>query len=182
MEKIQNFLTPGPSANGANDANTGPNGHTESNSDEESEFGGFSDDEDTSGDVSSKPSDVIALPEKPQRPATSRVDNIQFKLIYTPQPVPDILDAALQKIINIHTHQPLPGDILVFLTGQETVETLESFASNMQPASSRITRSRSSRSFPSSPLFRNLLSSASSNPLRHEPAKSSSQPISLRLP
>jgi ATP-dependent RNA helicase DHR2 len=125
MEKIQNFLTPGPSGNGANNANTGPNGHTESNSDKESDFGGFSNDEDTSGDVSSKVSNVIALP---RTPATCYIKGRQYpvRLVYTPQPVPDILDAALQKIIDIHTHQPLPGDILVFLTGQETVETLES--------------------------------------------------------
>ncbi|KIV91885.1 hypothetical protein PV10_06376 [Exophiala mesophila] len=43
---------------------------------------------------------------------------------YTPTPVPDILDAAYQRIVHIHTSCPLPGDILVFLTGQETVESL----------------------------------------------------------
>ncbi|EXJ95306.1 hypothetical protein A1O1_00426 [Capronia coronata CBS 617.96] len=43
---------------------------------------------------------------------------------YTPAPVPDILDAAYQRITHIHSHTPLPGDILVFLTGQETVESL----------------------------------------------------------
>ena len=43
---------------------------------------------------------------------------------YAAQPVPDIIDAALQRIIDIHTRQPLPGDVLVFLTGQETVESL----------------------------------------------------------
>lgn len=43
---------------------------------------------------------------------------------YTPTPVPDILDAAYQRIVHIHTSSPLPGDILVFLTGQETVESL----------------------------------------------------------
>ena len=43
---------------------------------------------------------------------------------YSPQPIADILEAAMQRITNIHTHAPLPGDILVFLTGQETVESL----------------------------------------------------------
>ncbi|OCT53505.1 putative ATP-dependent RNA helicase prh1 [Cladophialophora carrionii] len=46
------------------------------------------------------------------------------KVHYTPTPVPDVLDAAFQRIVQIHAHTPLPGDILVFLTGQETVESL----------------------------------------------------------
>ena len=46
--------------------------------------------------------------------------------IYSPHPVPDFVDAALRTIFQIHYKEPLPGDILVFLTGQETVETLES--------------------------------------------------------
>ncbi|KAJ9642250.1 Salivary acidic proline-rich phosphoprotein 1/2 [Knufia peltigerae] len=45
---------------------------------------------------------------------------------YAPTPVPDIIDAAFERIKHIHTHSPLPGDILVFLTGQETVESLMS--------------------------------------------------------
>ncbi|KAI5291764.1 putative ATP-dependent RNA helicase dhr2, partial [Ascosphaera aggregata] len=47
------------------------------------------------------------------------------KTIYTPQPVSDFVDAALRTIFQIHMKEPLPGDILVFLTGQETVEALE---------------------------------------------------------
>ncbi|KAL2440935.1 putative ATP-dependent RNA helicase prh1 [Exophiala dermatitidis] len=49
---------------------------------------------------------------------------------YTPSPVPDILDAAYERIMHIHSHSPLPGDILVFLTGQETVESLMSLVTN----------------------------------------------------
>lgn len=45
---------------------------------------------------------------------------------YTPEPVQDIVDAALRTIFQIHHKEPMPGDILVFLTGQETVESLES--------------------------------------------------------
>jgi len=43
---------------------------------------------------------------------------------YTPNPVLDILDASLRTIFAIHSSEPMPGDILVFLTGQETVESL----------------------------------------------------------
>ncbi|MCJ1248497.1 putative ATP-dependent RNA helicase dhr2 [Trapelia coarctata] len=45
--------------------------------------------------------------------------------IYSPEPVADFIDAALRTIFQIHYKEPLPGDILVFLTGQETVESLE---------------------------------------------------------
>ncbi|ETN39570.1 uncharacterized protein HMPREF1541_05796 [Cyphellophora europaea CBS 101466] len=43
---------------------------------------------------------------------------------YLPQPTPDIISAALDRITHIHTHSPLPGDVLVFLPGQETIESL----------------------------------------------------------
>ncbi|EXJ72653.1 uncharacterized protein A1O5_03799 [Cladophialophora psammophila CBS 110553] len=49
---------------------------------------------------------------------------------YTSTSVPDVIDAAYQRILQIHTHTPLPGDILVFLTGQETVESLLSLVSS----------------------------------------------------
>ena len=47
------------------------------------------------------------------------------KILYSPKPVQDYVDAALRIIVQIHYKEPLPGDILVFLTGQETVESLE---------------------------------------------------------
>ena len=47
------------------------------------------------------------------------------KEIYLSKPVQDYVDAALRTIFQIHYKEPLPGDILVFLTGQETVESLE---------------------------------------------------------
>lgn len=60
------------------------------------------------------------------------------KTIYTPEPVHDFVDAALKVIFQIHYKEPMPGDILVFLTGQETVEALEylvnEYAIGMDPA------------------------------------------------
>ena len=47
------------------------------------------------------------------------------KIFYSPSPVPDFIDAALRTLFQIHYKEPMPGDILVFLTGQETVESLE---------------------------------------------------------
>lgn len=42
---------------------------------------------------------------------------------YTLQPEANYLQAAISTIFQIHTSQPLPGDILVFLTGQEEIES-----------------------------------------------------------
>ena len=58
---------------------------------------------------------------------TCHVKGRQFpvQMIYSPTPVHDFVDAALNVIFRIHCGEPLPGDILVFLTGQETVEALE---------------------------------------------------------
>ncbi|KAI0103737.1 helicase associated domain-containing protein [Nemania sp. FL0031] len=41
------------------------------------------------------------------------------------QPVPDIQEALVKKIFDIHLHEPLPGDILAFLTGQEEIEAAQ---------------------------------------------------------
>ncbi|KAM7279154.1 hypothetical protein ACFE04_006288 [Oxalis oulophora] len=43
---------------------------------------------------------------------------------YTKRPEPDHLDAAIVTVLQIHATEP-PGDILVFLTGQEEIETAE---------------------------------------------------------
>lgn len=68
------------------------------------------------------------LGHKTSRTATCYIDGRQFpvKTIYSPEPVRDFIDASLRTIFQIHHKEPMPGDILVFLTGQETVESLES--------------------------------------------------------
>ncbi|EXF79781.1 helicase associated domain-containing protein [Colletotrichum fioriniae PJ7] len=48
------------------------------------------------------------------------------KTIHTPQPVPDIQESLLKTIFKIHMEEPLPGDILAFLTGQEEIESAQS--------------------------------------------------------
>ncbi|KAJ5708818.1 ATP-dependent RNA helicase prh1 [Penicillium malachiteum] len=64
------------------------------------------------------------------------------KTIYSPEPVHDFVDAALKIIFQIHYKEPMPGDILVFLTGQETVEALENlvneYAVGMDPSLPRV--------------------------------------------
>ena len=44
---------------------------------------------------------------------------------YTPTPIEDYVDAALRTTFQIHFTEPLPGDILIFLPGQEDIESLE---------------------------------------------------------
>ncbi|RPB29152.1 P-loop containing nucleoside triphosphate hydrolase protein, partial [Terfezia boudieri ATCC MYA-4762] len=44
---------------------------------------------------------------------------------YTPTPIEDYVDSALRTTFQIHFAEPLPGDILVFLPGQEDIESLE---------------------------------------------------------
>ncbi|EGT41322.1 CBN-MOG-4 protein [Caenorhabditis brenneri] len=46
-------------------------------------------------------------------------------IYYTQAPEADYLDAAIVTVMQIHLTQPLPGDILVFLTGQEEIETVQ---------------------------------------------------------
>ncbi|EFE43791.1 hypothetical protein TRV_01469 [Trichophyton verrucosum HKI 0517] len=64
---------------------------------------------------------------KPDQISVCHIKGRQFPVttIYSPVPVPDFVDAALKTVFQIHYKEPLPGDILVFLTGQETVENLE---------------------------------------------------------
>lgn len=44
-------------------------------------------------------------------------------IMYTKAPEADYLDAVIVTILQIHVTQPVPGDILVFLTGQEEIDT-----------------------------------------------------------
>lgn len=93
--------------------------------DEEVEWEGFSSSEEgegSNGPLSAGKDDSqipICLIEGRQHPV---------KTIYTPEPVSDWLNTALHTIFQIHYKEALPGDILVFLTGQETVESLEALA------------------------------------------------------
>lgn len=44
------------------------------------------------------------------------------EIVYSQHPKTDYLDAALSRVMEIHTREP-PGDILVFLTGQEEIDS-----------------------------------------------------------
>ncbi len=42
-------------------------------------------------------------------------------ILYTKAPESDYVQAAVVTTLQIHLTQPLPGDVLVFLTGQEEI-------------------------------------------------------------
>ncbi|OAQ64162.1 ATP-dependent RNA helicase (Hrh1) [Pochonia chlamydosporia 170] len=47
------------------------------------------------------------------------------EVTYEPQPVADVQDSLVKKIFKIHLEEPLPGDILAFMTGQEEIESAQ---------------------------------------------------------
>ncbi|KAI5923315.1 helicase associated domain-containing protein [Camillea tinctor] len=56
-----------------------------------------------------------------------RIKGRQFpvEIHHTDRPVPDIQEALIKQIFDIHQQEPLPGDILAFLTGQEEIEAAQ---------------------------------------------------------
>ncbi|KAJ9496070.1 Salivary acidic proline-rich phosphoprotein 1/2 [Exophiala xenobiotica] len=140
MEKIRDFFNISSSTGVPKEKEDSHKPALEQEQDQDHEWPGFSNDEDASAkDTAKQPSPsstngaskrsstTTVSSAKPSTTATSLfIKGRQYpvSITYTPSPVPDILDAAYQRIMHIHTHSPLPGDILVFLTGQETVESL----------------------------------------------------------
>lgn len=59
--------------------------------------------------------------------AQCHVEGRQYpvKLEYLGEPAKDVFDDALQRIFKIHCKEPMPGDILVFLEGQEPINSLK---------------------------------------------------------
>ncbi|KAL0420914.1 UNVERIFIED_CONTAM: Pre-splicing factor ATP-dependent RNA helicase DEAH10 [Sesamum latifolium] len=53
-------------------------------------------------------------------------------ILYTHQPETDYIDAALMTIFQIHLEEG-PGDVLVFLTGQEEIESIERLVQERHP-------------------------------------------------
>lgn len=131
MESLGAFFEEGYGREGANgvdevhgtgaDHGNGTSG-PELQAEAESEWSGLS--------SSNEEDDVEKPPSKrlPGRVTTCHIEGRQHPvtIIYTPEPVQNIVEAALRTIFQIHYKEPMPGDVLVFLTGQETIESLES--------------------------------------------------------
>jgi len=134
MERIQDFFN----------VNEGPGSN-------EGQWAGFSDPEEevrslhhsahkaantvstSSTQISTRDGPEVATAKRPSPSAISlhiRGRQHPVRIHYSLAPVSDIIDVAFQRIVDIHTHSPLPGDVLVFLTGQETVESLLTLVEN----------------------------------------------------
>lgn len=91
----------------------------------ETSWEGFSDDE---GEQQLIPKNKVSI---------CHVEGRQYpvKIQYFDKPSEDVVEAALQRIFQIHCKEPMPGDILVFMTGQETIQILqklvEEYADNL---------------------------------------------------
>jgi ATP-dependent RNA helicase DHR2 len=89
------------------------------------------------GDAVEKITDTTLNSES--RISTCFIQGRQFPVdvTYLSEPTEDFVEAALKMVFQIHYKEPLPGDILVFLTGQDAVESLErlinEYAENMDP-------------------------------------------------
>ena len=94
------------------------------------------DEQPTNGIINGESRNNLASePGGPIRPEELKTDQVSLcyiegrqypvKIRHAEEPVQDFVDAALRTIFQIHYGEPLPGDVLVFLTGQETVEALE---------------------------------------------------------
>lgn len=70
------------------------------------------------------------------RVSTCFVEGRQFpvKMTYLPEPTLDWVESALKIIFQIHYKEPLPGDVLVFLTGQDKIEALEKLVNDYAAA------------------------------------------------
>ncbi|KAG5918218.1 hypothetical protein E4U42_006947 [Claviceps africana] len=55
------------------------------------------------------------------------IEGRQFpvQVVHEGRPVADIQDALVKRILKIHLEEPLPGDVLAFLTGQEEIEAAQ---------------------------------------------------------
>ncbi|CAD6573789.1 MAG: Putative ATP-dependent RNA helicase dhr2 [Alectoria sarmentosa] len=144
MESLGAFFEEGYGREGVNevlgnkeDQGRGTNGleHRNEHQDKaESEWSGLSSDEGdviaihSNGSAKASHDEVKKPPSRvPNRVATCYIEGRQHPVTikYTPEPVQDIVEAALRTIFQIHYKEPMPGDVLVFLSGQETIESLE---------------------------------------------------------
>ncbi|PSK54012.1 hypothetical protein B9Z65_7818 [Elsinoe australis] len=71
--------------------------------------------------------------------ATVKVEGRQYpvQITYLPEPAQDFVEAALKAVFQVHCKEPMPGDVLVFMTGQETIQGLqrniEEYAQSLGP-------------------------------------------------
>ena len=122
VESISRFFSETSSSESTNGLPSGELYGSTEDADDQS-WSGFDDDE-----PQSSPRNQVSL---------CHVEGRQYpvKVHYLPKPTDDVIDATLQRLFQIHCKEPMPGDILVFMTGQETIQSLhklvEEYAENL---------------------------------------------------
>lgn len=86
---------------------------------------GFSDNEDDDAQVTNGSTDAIESQVPLVASCYIKGREHPVTISYASMAVTNIVDSAMDRIVDLHQHRPLPGDILVFLTGQEMIENLE---------------------------------------------------------
>lgn len=98
----------------------------------ESSWSGFSDSEDILAKVTqgvkgiANPDHAQVSSDGHEKIGICTVKGRQYPvaIFYELEPVTDLIESALHKVFQVHCGEPLPGDILVFLSGQEDIEAL----------------------------------------------------------
>jgi ATP-dependent RNA helicase DHR2 len=114
--------SPDPSTDNAKGALANESKENVDHSDSESSYSswsGFSTDKD---DDSKTPDAAGLTPDV----ALTHIEGRQYpvKILYSPEPVQDYVEGMLKTIFQIHQAEPMPGDVLAFLTGQEEIDML----------------------------------------------------------
>jgi ATP-dependent RNA helicase DHR2 len=115
--------------------------HDQDDSTSEASWGGVSDDEAPAQKANGTSNSSASRRSTEDSVSTSIcfIEGRQFpvQITYLSEPTQDFVESALKAVFQIHLKEPLPGDILVFLTGQDTVEGLErlinEYAETMDP-------------------------------------------------
>jgi ATP-dependent RNA helicase DHR2 len=131
VESLFNFFNPDQTQNISSDKEN-DSGNV---ADTEDVWGGISDDETGDGGLVTSgtnkhpklPAELEKLAKASKSITICHIEGRQYPVqtSYLREPTQDFVEAALRTIFQIHMREPLPGDILVFLTGQDTVEGLE---------------------------------------------------------
>lgn len=121
MEGIEQFF------NESGNISTDMNGTVQT---EERDWNGFSDEDKNSANIENQETQLTDG-ERQKRTISVSSCHIQgrqypVRTSYMSQPVTNLLEATMDRMIHLHQHTSLPGDILVFLSGQEMIENLES--------------------------------------------------------
>jgi len=91
--------------------------------DDEASWNGFDEDDRQTSHNDAQNTAVDTSPHAAKCHVEGRQYPVQLR--YLDNPTEDIIEASLHRIFQIHCKEPMPGDVLVFMTGQETIQSLQ---------------------------------------------------------